>query len=375
MSADAPATAVPIPFVDDLYAADVFHRRTPSGPANAITDVRGVRVSSVTMRDPVAGHCTGLTLVDPGTGIYRSPLPAACHVINGYGKSTGLMQIRELGQLESPLALTGVFGVPSVLGAMNRHLMREYPEIGSTERSISVNSVVLECNDSHLHDPRTVHPGDTELARAVDTLAGGPITMGAVGAGAGMRTFGFAGGIGSASRVLELTGGTGSRDSTMLGVLTLSNFGSTDEFLTAGRPVGRILASREKPTARATGVSVITVIATDLPATPHDLGRLARRVQNGLARLGGTTDNGSGEVVVAFSTGRAAREAARPWAPRVLNAMFAAVTEAVEESVLRALLSAEDAHGRDGRVQPALTADAAAVAFAASPSLPMPRER
>lgn len=309
------------------------------GRNNAITDVPGVRVGHCTVKDADAGACTGVTVVTARPDVTRRPLPAAVHVINGYGKSAGLMQIDELGELESPIALTGVFGVPSVQQALVEHLMDVDPRIGAADTGRSVNAVVLECNDSRMNDPRRSRPGPPELQAALANRREDAVAQGAVGAGSGMTTYGFAGGIGSASRIVA----TPSSDH-HVGALVLTNFGRREDLLVAGRPIGRLLS--EEPSQPDPGGSVIVVLATDLPAGASQLKRLARRAQNGLARVGCATSSGSGEIVLAFSTSEGG---AVPVG--TLDTAFRAAAEAVEEAVLSSVFHSEPVVGRGGRRQ------------------------
>jgi D-aminopeptidase len=333
--ADAGATAA----VRALRSIATPTWRFEPGPNNAITDVPGVRVGHCTVKDAGADACTGVTVVTARPDVTRRPLPAAVHVINGYGKSAGLMQIEELGELESPIALTGVFGVPSVLEALVEHLMDADPRIGAADSGRSVNAVVLECNDSRMNDPRRTRPGAVELRQAFADRREDVVAQGAVGAGSGMTTYGFAGGIGSASRRMA----TPAADH-HIGALVLTNFGRREDLLVAGRPIGRLLT--EEPSPPDPGGSVIVVLATDLPVGAQQLKRLARRAQNGLARVGCTTSSGSGEVVLAFSTSEGGSVSVG-----TLDTAFRAAAEAVEEAVLSSIFHAEPVVGRAGRQQ------------------------
>lgn len=315
------------------------HWRHPSGPGHAITDVPGVRVGQATRTDPEGGLCTGVTVIDPfggGAGV----LPAAVHVINGYGKSAGLLQVAELGELESEIVLTGVYGVGRVLDALvARHLATD-ATIGDATSGRSFNGVVLECNDTHLNDPRVGVAGADELERAVAD-AGTEVALGPIGAGSGMRTFGWAGGVGTASRRVP---GAADDSSATLGVLTLSNFGRPDDLLLGGQPLRPDAPDGDDP---GDG-SVIIVVATDLAVDPDQLGRIARRAQNGLARTGCRTTDGSGELVLAVSTAERPGRADRTR----LDPVFDAVAEGVEESIWSALWHSVPTDGRDGRHQP-----------------------
>ncbi|MET0419871.1 MAG: P1 family peptidase, partial [Actinoplanes sp.] len=319
--------------------------RFAPGAANGITDVAGVTVGHSTLLDPEQSTCTGVTVVQPCPGVVHHPVPAAVHVINGYGKSVGLMQIEELGELESPIALTGVFGIPDVLRALVDHLLVEDPDLGSEKSGRSVNAVVMECNDSRMHDPRVTQPGAAELAEAIRGAGAGPVPQGPVGAGVGMSTFGFAGGIGTASRVVPLDG-----SAYHVGALVLTNFGRRDDLVIAGRPVGQLLP--QPVPVGSLGGSVIVILATDLPTGSAQLKRLARRAQNGLARTGCSTSGSSGEVVLAFSTARGADLAREP-----LDWAFAAVAESVEEAVLNSLCHSVQVRGRAGRSREPFPAD------------------
>ncbi|MDQ2792092.1 MAG: P1 family peptidase [Actinomycetota bacterium] len=289
------------------------------------------------MLAPDQGVCTGVTVVDLPGDVIAEPLPAAVHVINGYGKSVGLMQIDELGELESPIVLTGVFGVAPVLSALVSHLLDTHPHLGDEATGRSVNATVLECNDSYLHDPRARLPGPRELLDAFDSACSGPVTQGTVGAGAGMSTFGLAGGIGTASRVVN-----GSQ-SGHVGALVMTNFGEPQDLMIAGRPVGRLLGATSIPPAGRG--SVIVILATELPLSSLQLRRLCRRAQNGLARTGCVTAGGSGEVVLAFTTSRSNAGGSA----HLLDQTFRAVAECVEEAVLNSCWHAEPSYGRAGR--------------------------
>lgn len=321
--------------------------RLPSGRVNAITDVPGVLVGHATVLDPARGVATGVSVVVP-EGVEERALPAACQVINGYGKSVGLVQIAELGTLESPIVLTSVFAVPAVSDALLRRRLASDPTVGDAQGGRSVNLVVLECNDARLNDPREKVCGGPELAMALDTASGGVVEQGTVGAGTGMSTFGLSGGFGTASRVFGFGGGEYT-----LGVALVSNFGVWGDLTIGGHLVQTV-----DPVPGGEGIggdepdgSVVIVVATDAPFDTASLRRICARAQNGLARTGCITAHGSGELVVAFST---ARESGREPEPELLNQAFRAVAEAVEEAVLSGLTHAETVTGREGRSLPVL---------------------
>ena len=344
----------------------------PTGEHNAITDVAGVQVGEATIwhgdgpLEPGTGPArTGVTVILPHPGnVFREKVPAAFHVINGFGKSVGGDQIRELGTIEGPIALTNTLSVGTVLDALVTHAIRETPEIGIT--TSTVNSVVGECNDGFLNDIQGRHVQVKHVLGAIDAARGGPVWEGAVGAGTGMSSYGFKAGIGTASRVVpaDLGGWT-------VGVLVLANFGRRGTLVIDGVPVGRMLeASGDAPPERG---SIVTVVATDAPLLDRGLGRLARRVALGLARTGSIAGHGSGEVVIAFSTHASVRmphEPGRLVLPlqvlvdddrgsggAAIDGLFQAVVEATEEAVLNSLFKAETVVGRDGHTRMALPVD------------------
>jgi D-aminopeptidase len=342
------------------------------GPFNAITDVAGVLVGQTTVwwgEGPLRpGHGparTGVTVVLPHPGnIFQEKVPAAFHVINGFGKSIGGDQISELGTIETPIALTSTLAVGRVADALVTHAIRENPGIGIT--TSTVNPVVGECNDGWLNDIQGRHIREEDVLAAIDGATGGPVAEGAVGAGTGMRSYGFKAGIGTSSRRTppDLGGWT-------VGVLVLANFGSVGQLLVDGVPVGRAL-ERERDREPEKG-SIVTIVATDAPLLDRGLGRLARRVALGLARTGSTGGHGSGEVAIAFSTAPALRVPHEPERPLLqreiladddrgnhpgqIDALFQAVVEATEEAVLNSLFRAETVVGRDGHVSHALPLD------------------
>ena len=267
-----------------------------SGPLDAITDVAGVRVGHATLdRDDVQ---TGVTVIDPHAGDpYRDKVPAGLAVINGFGKSVGLVQLQELGQLETPIALTNTYSVSAVAEAQIRQCVQANPETG---RSLpTVNPLVLECNDGFLNDiQRMAVTGDDYLAAC--TQAGLQPAQGSVGAGRGMSSFQLKGGIGSASRRVPMShaqpheaiqqGRPGPRTFTV-GALVLSNYGVLPNFCWGGERLGPQLATLLDDEARAQAQapekgSIIMVLATDAPLDARQLSRLAARAGAGLARTG-----------------------------------------------------------------------------------------
>jgi D-aminopeptidase len=315
----------------------------PAGARNSITDVAGVTV----------GHCTvderelqtGVTVVRPHAGnVYLQKVPAACAVINGFGKSTGLVQVEELGVLETPVALTNTFAVGAVVQAQVREAVAANPEIG---RSLpTVNPLVFECNDGYLNDIQAmaVNAGHYEAACAA---AGTDVQAGSVGAGRGMSAFGVKGGIGTASR---LAGGH------CVGALVLANFGTPDSLVVAGRHVGAELAARlAAPAPEPEKGSIIMILATDAPLDARQLRRLALRAGAGLARTGSVYGHGSGDIVLAFSTAYTVPHHVADPMPSVpllhesrLDPLFRAAADSVEQAILHALWHAVPVRGRNG---------------------------
>jgi D-aminopeptidase len=324
----------------------------PPGPHNAITDVRGVAVGHCTVtNDSNPSIQTGVTVILPHQGNpFLQKVVAGCHVINGYGKSTGLVQIQELGYLESPIALTNTFSIPAVTEGLLDRLLRDNPAVGDT--MTSVNTVVAECNDSHLNDMRGRHVRPRHVRSALGAASTGPVLQGAVGAGRGMSAFGLKGGIGTASRVV------GDSEPWTVGVLVLSNFCQLEELVIAGRPVGQKLASERRVQQPAgAGGSIIVVVGTDAIISDRELTRMLRRVQNGLARTGSSTSHNSGEIAIGFITeavgdgsarraplGRFIAENDGPF----LDLLFQAVGDATEEAVLNSLFNAPTVVGKRG---------------------------
>ena len=343
----------------------------PAGPHHTIADVPGVYVGHVTLaHGPVQ---TGVTVVCPtpadagvastartvpeaGWDPFRAKIPAATAVINGFGKSVGLMQIDELGVLEAPVALTNTFSVSHVVLGQLRAAIAMNPEIG--RGGPSLNPTVLECNDGYLNDMQAFAVTEAHYAQALAN-ASSEVAQGAVGAGRGMSSFGLKGGIGSASRVVETAGAAYT-----VGVLVLSNFGRPSQLTIAGRHVGPVLDARlaqpEQSAAPERG-SIIMLVATDAPLDARQLRRVATRTGAGLARTGSVYGHGSGDIALAFTTGYTiAHDASGRVAPAalvpdpLLDPIFQATADATEQAILHALFASESVLGRDAHVRRAL---------------------
>ncbi len=318
------------------------------GALNAITDVPGVRVGHVTRQAP--GLNTGVTAIIPAPGnLFAQKLTAAVEVINGFGKSAGLMQLAELGTLETPILLTNTFGVGTCVNALIRAAIDENPQIG--RRTSTVNAVVGECNDGGLSDIQALAVTEDD-ARAALAAAGPSVAEGSVGAGTGMICFGFKGGIGTASRRLEVAGAA-----RHLGVLVLANFGAAGDLVL---PDGRRPDPRQ-PVEAEKG-SIIVVLACDVPVDQRQLARICRRAGAGIARLGAFWGHGSGDVVIGFTTAnRVAHAPETELAPMQrlaesrIDDLFRAAAEATQEAILNALCAAQPVTGPEGATRPLLS--------------------
>lgn len=331
------------------------------GPYNAITDVPGVEVGYTTLvygdgalkvgEGPVR---TGVTAILP-RGKTNDPVFAGVHVLNGNGEMTGAAWVEESGFLEGPVFITNTHSVGTVRdAAIKWSLARGYaPQPWQLP-------VVAETYDGFLNDIDGFHVDETHVFNALDSAQSGPVAEGNVGGGTGMGLFGFKGGTGTASRRL--------RDGATVGVLVQANFGSREDLLVCGVPVGQEMTDLLptygdlNPESPKSG-SIIAVVATDAPGLPHQLKRLAHRVPLGIARTGGIGENSSGDLFIAFSTANAgAYGASEPFSVtalpnEVLSNLFRATVQATEEAILNALVAAETMTGQNGNIRFALPHD------------------
>ncbi|RMH08189.1 MAG: S58 family peptidase [Nitrospirae bacterium] len=355
----------------------------PPGRWNAITDVAGVKVGHVTLikgdgplRPGYGPVRTGVTVIIPRDDVWRRKVPAGAFVLNGTGEMTGLAWVKESGFLEYPIALTNTLNVPRVANGVISWMIQRYPEIGITDDTLT--PVVAECDDSRLNDSQGRHVSEAHVIQALNQARSGPVAEGAVGAGTGMIAYQFKGGIGTASRRLppHLGGYT-------LGVLVNANHGRRHELVVAGVPVGKLWeqdGQREKRHPALSGGaqhsshpgriirenqeagSIIIILATDAPLDSRQLTRLAKRAALGLARTGATSHHGSGDFILAFSTGntiphypKATTYTMTLLADTHFTPLLSAAVEATEEAILNALLAARSMVGRDGRRVEALS--------------------
>ena len=321
------------------------------GPYNALTDVSGVLVGHVTLNDDGKGMHTGVTAIRPHPGnLFQEKVPAGIFIANGFGKMTGYPQIRELGNLETPIVLTNTLSVAAGLDGLIDWTF-SYPENAGVR---SVNAFVGETNDGGVNDIRARFVRPEHVRAALEGASAGPVAEGCVGAGTGTKAFGFKAGIGTSSRVLPSSAGGWT-----VGVLVQANFGGL--LSVAGTEVGRRLGGWpwQKAVESADGSAVI-IVATDAPLDARNLERLAKRAFMGLARTGGVGSNGSGDFVLAFSTApenRIAHGAPALSCPTFrtvrnddMTPLFMAAIEAAEEAILNSLFAATPVRTFDGSV-------------------------
>lgn len=310
----------------------------PVGEHNAITDVPGVLVGHVTLRDGKNIN-TGITAIRPHDGnLFEERVPAAIHRGNGFGKLVGVTQVAELGELETPIVLTGTLSVWKAADALTTWMIQQ-PGMQSVR---SINPVVGETNDGQLSDIRARPIEEKHVFDALNQAKGGAVEEGSVGAGAGTICFDFKGGIGTSSRLVK------SGDHTWtVGVLVQSNYGG--QLTLAGVPVWQTL---EKASKESGDGSIMIIVATDAPLDARLLDRLARRALVGLARTGSVMSNGSGDYVIAFSTAlecRRKRDAKVHQIAEISNdamtPLFQASAEATEEAILNSLFRATTVEG------------------------------
>ncbi len=325
----------------------------PTGKLNAITDVKGVKVGHKTVWQGESVR-TGVTVILPhGANIFQEKVPAAIYLGNAFGKMAGYTQVKELGNLETPIALTNTLSVGIALQGLIRYTLAQ----AGNEHVSSVNAIVGETNDGFLNDIRSMHVTEKNIKEALEAATSGLVEEGSVGAGTGTTCFGFKGGIGSSSRILPKDLGGFS-----VGVLVQSNYGG---LLTInGAPVGRELGSfsfSNYTTGQQAQGSCMIVIATDAPLSARNLKRLAKRALFGLARTGSPMFNGSGDYALAFSTAYRIPHEQGILEPSVsllanatMNSLFMAVVEATEEAIYNSMFMATSVRGHGGNTAEAI---------------------
>ena len=347
-----------------LPSLDLGHY--PPGAHNAITDVEGVRVGHATVSHGdgklVVGQGparTGVTAIVPPGNVFMDRLAASGWVLNGAGEMTGFSQVNEWGLLETPIVLTNTLAVGTASDAVVQWMLKQNPGIGREHDTVL--PVVGECDDSWLSDIGGRHVTAEQVFAALDGASGGPVPEGTVGAGTGMITFDFAGGIGTSSRVLPRSEG-----GFTVGVLVQSNFGRVIDMRMGGHHMGRALDARFRHVPKRGGVagSIICIVATDAPLTAHQLSRTCKRAGLGIGRTGSYAGHNSGEIILAFST---ANHFPRTSAERVLtiqalsdehiDPIFRSTAECVEEAIYNAMCAANDIVGINKHFAPALPLD------------------
>jgi D-aminopeptidase len=338
------------------------------GPLNAITDVAGVTVGYSTIisgegklevgKGPVR---TGVTAILPrGEKSFDDPVYAGAFSLNGNGEMTGVAWIEEGGFLEGPVMITNTHSVGVVRDAVIKwRVGKGGPDATGFSWSLPV---VAETYDGYLNDINGFHVKPEHAVEALETAKGGPVAEGSVGGGTGMMAFEFKGGMGTASRVVSIKGDGAERQSYTVGAMVQSNFGLRQQLMIGGVPVGKEIP--EGAIRKQESGSIIIVIATDAPLLPHQLKRLARRGSHGLARTGGVSGNGSGDLFIAFSTANPG--VATPEKPKHsvetipndrLDPILSATVQAVEEAIINSLVANQTMTGIDGHKVIALPHD------------------
>ncbi len=317
-----------------------------SGKRNLITDVPGVKVGHVTLREEEKGIHTGVTAILPHEGsLFQNKVLAAASVINGFGKSVGLVQIEELGTIETPIIMTNTFGIGTALNALVKYMLKENEDIGISTGT--VNCVVTECNDGELNDIRGMHVTEADVLQALKNC-GDSFEEGAEGAGTGMCCFGVKGGIGSASRIVSCDG----HDYT-IGAILMSNFGMAGNLMIDGK---RILTENGEKGSKTEKGSVIVILATDLPLNERQLKRVAKRATVALSRTGSFLGNGSGDIAIAFSSANRVTHYSekdiietKMFHDAAIDKVFEAAAEVVEEAVISSIYHAGTVTGSRGK--------------------------
>lgn len=327
------------------YGINIGKMKT--GKNNMITDVEGVKVGNVTLNN--GSIKTGVTAVLPhGENIFKEKVVASSHVINGFGKTMGTIQIEELGTIETPIILTNTLSIGTASDALIEYMLNGNEDIGVTTGS--VNPIICECNDGYLNDIRGRHVTKEHIFKSINN-ADVIFEEGAVGAGTGMWCYGLKGGIGSSSRIVELN----NREYTV-GVLVLTNFGLKQDLIIDGIKAGEIICNEDTKFEVEKG-SCIIIIATDIPMSQRQLKRISKRTQVGMSRTGSFIGNGSGEIVVAFTTANKVKHYNeddilnfKVMNENKIDFAFRAVSEATEEAILNSMICAETTEGRDNHV-------------------------
>ena len=323
-----------------------LHAKWPNGARNLITDVPGVMVGQVTKEDETKDIHTGVTAVLPhGGNLFQDKVMAAASVINGFGKSIGLVQLEELGTIETPIILTNTLSTGTACTALTKYMLEQNPDIGV--KTGTVNCLVTECNDGRLNDIRGLHVTEEDVLTALNR-ADVTFEEGAVGAGTGMVCLGLKGGIGSASKVMKIDG----QDYT-IGALVMSNFGASGNLVIGGKHYN---TKKYREPKKDQG-SIIMIIATDIPLNERQLKRVAKRAAISLGRVGSYCGNGSGDIAIAFTTANRLSHYSdknildtKMFYDENIDWVFEASVEAVEEAIISSLYHAKTMTGIRGNM-------------------------
>lgn len=317
------------------------------GDKNLITDVSGVKVGHITLDNK--NIKTGVTAILPHDGnLFKEKVLASSTIINGFGKSMGIIQIEELGTIETPIIMTNTLSIGTAATGLIKYMLRENEDIGKT--TSTVNCTVLECNDGYLNDIRGLYIKEEHIFNAIEN-ADYSFKEGSVGAGTGMSCYQLKGGIGSSSRIVTLN----DIDYT-IGALVLSNCGLKDDLILDGRKIGKEIENIEKEELEKG--SIIIVVATDIPLSERQLKRISKRATISLGRTGSYLGNGSGDICIAFTTKNKVKHYEdRDIVPfeiineNKIDMIFRGTIEAVEESILSSMVNSKDTVGRDNNIR------------------------
>jgi len=320
------------------------------GPKNLITDIAGVKVGHVTLNDGEIK--TGITAILPhGGNIFKEKVMASSSVINGFGKSMGLIQIEELGNIETPIIMTNTLSIGAAASGLVKYMLEQNEDIGSTTGT--VNCIVTECNDGTLNDIRGLHVKEEHVFQAINNATEN-FEEGSIGSGTGMSCYGLKGGIGSSSRIVELD----NKEYT-IGAIVMANFGRKGDLVINGDKIGERI-EKEENFEKEKG-SIIIIVGTDIPLSERQLKRVANRAVIGLGRTGSHLGNGSGDICISFTTANKIKHYSdtniigiKMIDDNIIDSIFRAAIESVEESVISALYHAKTTVGMNGNIRKSL---------------------
>ncbi len=321
-----------------------LHSKWKHGARNLITDVPGVKVGNITVND--GDVHTGVTAVLPHEGnIFQEKVMAGVSVINGFGKSIGLLQVDELGTIETPIILTNTLSIGTAWNALTKYMLRQNEDIGVSTGT--VNCVITECNDGRMNDIRGLHVTEEHVEEALKR-ADVDFEEGAVGGGTGMVCLGLKGGIGSSSRIVKVD----EKDYT-IGALVMSNFGAPGNLVIGGKHYD---TSKYDQFPKKDQGSIIMLIATDIPLSERQLKRVSKRAMISLGRVGSYCGDGSGDIAITFTTANRMKHYneknildTKMFFDENIDMVFEAAVEAVEEAIISSLWHAPTMDGIRGR--------------------------